>query len=95
MQSGTITERGVDILYWLIAAVLLFLWIKLLVKKREPEKSVILMFGVVFAMAVLSLVTVLCHSPIHRAAVIEKSILSAAFLVFTVTEWICYRKKIK
>ena len=91
-QKTTVTEWGIDLLYWLIGAVLLVLWVQLLLKKRAPEKSVMIMFGTVFLMAMLSGIVILCRPPINWNAVIEKAILTVAFLIFTVTEWICYRK---
>lgn len=91
-QGTSITDRGIEILYVLIAAVLAFLWIQLLRKKRKAEKANVLMYAVLFFGCVTSLVLSLTQEPVDRVTVTVKAVLLLPLSVFLITEWVCYRK---
>lgn len=71
---------------------LVVIWIKLLFGKREAEKSVLILMGCVGACAAVVLTVSLFKKPLPVVTVTEYAVITLLFAVFTVTEWLFYRK---
>lgn len=92
LNTETMTGKGIFLLYIFVLILIAYLWIKLLMKKREAEKGTVILIFVLAAAALASLIKELFASPVNRATVIETVILLVAFSVIGATELIIYLK---
>ena len=95
LNTDSMTGKAIFLLYCLILIVFIFLWIQLLRKKREAEKGTSILFAILTASDLASLIFALFQKPINTTTVIEKVVLLVVFAVITATEILCYLKKIK
>ena len=95
LNTESTTGKAIFLIYIMIMVVLVFLWIQLLRKKREAEKGTSILFAILTASDLATLIFALIQKPIDAATVIEKAILFVVFSVITATEIYCYLKKIK
>ena len=93
LDTSTATGKGIFLIYCFMLLVLVYLWIRLLMGKREPEKGIAIMTLAIGGAALISLVVTLFEPPIDQGDVIEDSVLAGVFALIGITELICYLKK--
>ncbi|MBQ9806038.1 MAG: hypothetical protein IJW49_05985 [Clostridia bacterium] len=95
IDTATATGKGIFLIYIFMLLLMVYLWIRLLMGKREPEKGIAIMTLVLAGVALISLGKTLFGTPIDQQDLIEDAILAAAFTLIGVTEIVCYLKKNK
>ena len=93
LNTETITGKGIFLIYVFALLLMVYLWIRLLTKKREAEKGTAILIFVLCAATLASLIKGVVSSPIDRLVVIENAVLLIAFSVIGVTELIFLRKQ--
>ena len=93
LDTSTATGKGIFLIYVFMMLVLVYMWIRLLMGKRKPEKGIAIMTLVLAGVSLVSLAVALFESPINQGKWIENAVLAGGFTVIGVTELICYLKK--
>ena len=93
LNTDTMTGKGLFLLYVFILILMVYLWIRLITKKREVEKGTAILIFVLCAATLASLIKGVLASPIDRLVVIENAALLVVFSVIGATEVIFYRKQ--
>lgn len=93
LNTDTMTGKGLFLLYVFILILMVYLWIRLITKKREAEKGTAILIFVLCAATLASLIKGIFSVPIDKLVIIENAILLVVFSVIGATEVIFYRKQ--
>ena len=93
LNTDTLTGKAIFLIYVFILILMVYLWIRLLTRKREAEKGTAILLFVLAAVALASLVKALIGSLNEWWVILENAIFAVVFSVIGATELIFYRKQ--
>ena len=93
LNTESSTGKAMLVVYALCLVVMIWLWIRLLMGKREPEKGPAILMLALAGASLISLVIALCAVPIDPWSVIEAAVFTGLYALMGATELLFLRKK--